>query len=354
MMTDLYDPTGPIGDASLDDMALYSEIPADPSSTHDSAVDIGQNFAFEAHQMSNEHLEDVMLSSEGFTSNYIPHSSEVDINNMQAYNSYDDNAQVSFSAPQHGGHPLAWHAPSSAPPSPATMTEFFQMMSQPENVQAYMHFLQTQHEQAPQAPAPPPPLRSRSNSNPTSSSLPSAFSLRPSSTEAPFEASARDKKLAKYRTKRARRLTGSQISNSEPSPAPALAAATEGVEGERFMPAPKIQKTLAHGTSIDLVFESFGASPFSPPQLSSPLLCHSLPVPKISLDSSFEAIVPQSFGSRAVLGSVCQCVSVCMGCVAGQDSTLVSQTGVEISYSGHRLTDPAILCSAICSGSNRF
>lgn len=266
MMTDLYDPSEPIAEASLDDMALYSEIPADPSTSHDSAVDMGQNFAFEANQMSSEQLEETMLSHEGFSSTYIPHSSEVDINHMQAFNAYDANGQVSFSAPQHGGHPLAWHAPSSAPPSSATMTEFFQMMSQPENVQAYMHFLQTQHDQVPQTPAPAPALRSRSNSNPTSSTLPSAFSLRPSSTEAPFEASARDKKLAKYRTKRARRLTGSQISNSEPSPAPALTTAAEGVEGERFMPAPKIQKTLAHGTSTDSSFQTFGASPVFVPQ----------------------------------------------------------------------------------------
>lgn len=259
MMTDLYDPSAPVGDASLDDMVLYSDIPADPTAAQDAAVDMGQNFAFDVHQMSSGQLEDAMLSSEGFSSSYIPHNSEADIHHMQAYSAYDATGQVSFSAPQHGNHPLAWQQPDSNLSGPATMTEFFQMMSHPENVQAYMQFLQTQHDQPPQAPAPTPSLRSRSNSNPTASSLPSAFSLRPSSTEAPHDGSLRDKKLAKYRTKRARRLTSSQISNSDATPTPTPVFTADGVEGDRFMPASKIPKTLAHGTYPETSCEKVSA-----------------------------------------------------------------------------------------------
>lgn len=259
-MADLYDPSPPVGDASLDDMMLYSDAPAEPHSVQDSTVDMGQNFAFDVNQMSTEQLEDAMLSSEGFSSNYIPHTSENDIQHMQAYSPHPNVDQVSFSAPSHVGNPFSWQSPSSVPPSQDAMTEFFKMMSHPENVQAYMHFLQTQHEQPPQAPISTAPIRSRSNSNPAASTLPSAFSLRPSTTDTLTDSSSREKKLAKYRTKRARRLTSSQISNSDTGPTSLLSAGVEGMEGDRFMPAPKMPKTLTHGTSRGPHSESFGAT----------------------------------------------------------------------------------------------
>lgn len=134
------------------------------------------------------------------------------------------------------------------PASPAMMTEFFHMMSHPENVHAYMHFLQTQHEQQPQTQAIPASPRARSNSQPTSSSLPTAFPSRTSTTEAAFDTQSRERKLARYRTKRARRLTTSQPNSNDASASTVPATTAANFDTEHFMPAPKIPKTLAHGT----------------------------------------------------------------------------------------------------------
>lgn len=217
----------------------------------DAASDLPQEFAFDPSQMTHETMQDSVASCEGFSASYIPHTYEHDIQSMQALSAYDPSAAPTYFVPPQPSTdaqnvPLSPH-PESASAHPASMDTFFQMMSHPDNVQAYIQFLQTKHEQASQATLSPTSARSRSNSNPSSNSLPSAFAMRPASNEAPIDSATREKKLAKYRTKRARRLTGSQLSSSDSNVASGLSA-PEPIEGDRFMPAPKIQKTLTHGT----------------------------------------------------------------------------------------------------------
>jgi hypothetical protein len=150
---------------------------------------------------------------------------------------------------QTSHHHFFHQVPSGAQPSPSTMTEFFQLMSQPENVQAYMQFLQNQHDTAAQQTPQPAPTRSRSNSQPAVSSFPTTPASRTSWPESTTDGtSSRERKIAKYRTKRARRLTGSAQVPSDSCSLSTSAPSNDMVDMQQYMPAPKIQKTLTRGT----------------------------------------------------------------------------------------------------------
>lgn len=251
-MTDFSDPTYIEGQVSLEDMVMYPDMQGVSDATHISSLADTDNFAFNIDQAAVTKAE---MGDEGFFSHYIPQAAEAHIDARQAAH-YTSMAQAGLaegdptSPAHHFGSPR--YAPEIASTSPATMNEFFQMMSQPEHVHAYMSFLQKQHEQQQQVQNAPLPPRSRSNSQPPAPPTHTSFASRPASTELSSDIHGREKKLAKYRTKRARRLTSSQVSSLDSSTATTPSSSRDAVEVDRFMPTAKVAKTLTHDLELRL------------------------------------------------------------------------------------------------------
>lgn len=247
-MTDFSDPAQFEGQVSLDNMLIYSDIPDDSDASHAIPSGANQNFAFGPHEGQLEDTQNGIIEYEGFPSHYVPHTTEEELYARQA-------AHHAFLAEQQylqeNGQQLQDHnfaatqfSPDMASAAPSTMNEFFQLMSQPEHVQAYMHFLQKQHEQQQQTQNTSAQPRNRSNSQPPIPTVTTSFAHRPASTEISIDGNSREKKLAKYRTKRARRLTSSQPSSADSLAPSSASGSRDPAIGDHFMPTPKIAKTL--------------------------------------------------------------------------------------------------------------
>ena len=154
-MTDYPDQAGFLETSPpLDEMMFYDGVTCDNMEDPNMTITSPKHFAFSHQEMPAEDGQNITGADEGIQGHYIPHSYEFGIHSMQSKpeqhipgDNYHFSADPSHQAAHHGFfHP----APSFAQPSPATMTEFFQLMSQPEHVQAYMQFLQNQQEAAAQ------------------------------------------------------------------------------------------------------------------------------------------------------------------------------------------------------------
>lgn len=208
--------------------------------------------------------EQSVQAMEGLGAHYIPSETAHDLHAMEA-SVNGANPQVTYPTYPIQTHEAAPFDPTSmcaepGPAAPKTMAEFFQLMSQPEHVQAYMQFLQTQHEQAPAAARTSVPPRNASGSRSRSSSQPTTSTYEPpipppAMPQEPV-AETRERKLAKYRAKRARRLTSSAVVSNDSMANSGPQAASDQMDLTSFMPSPKIQKTLTLGTSHPLKLSS--------------------------------------------------------------------------------------------------
>jgi len=252
MMTDYPDQPGFL-DVSppLDEMALYGDIVCPSMPGPSLPLDSQKHFAFTHQELPTEDCEMSSASIEGISGHYIPHDVEHDIHSWQAASQLPPSEYPTHYSPEQHEHQEyhlnAWPTPATPQPSPVTMSEFFQLMSQPENVQAYMQFLQTQHEAGSQRHTFPAPSRNRSNSQPIATNFPVAPANRAIVPDVTSDStSTREQKLAKFRAKRARRLTSSAQSLADSTPLSASAPGRDVEEMHHFMPTPKIQKTFAH------------------------------------------------------------------------------------------------------------
>jgi len=244
-MTDFSDEAQFEGQVSLDNMIIYPDMPGDSDASHALPSGSHEHFAFGPHEGQPEDTQSGDIEYAGFPAHYVPQSLEEELYAYQAahhaFLGEQQYLQENGQAVQEHNFGTAHFSPDMASASPSTMNEFFQLMSQPEHIQAYMNFLQNQHEQQQQTQNTSSQPRNRSNSQPPAPTVATPFTHRPSSADLSSEGNSRERKLAKYRTKRARRLTSSQ-----PSTADTLAPSgpRDLAIGDHFMPTPKVAKTL--------------------------------------------------------------------------------------------------------------